>query len=287
MASDHVLRLALVQLKVGLDKSTNLKNAIALIEKCVEEHKPEMVVLPECFNSPYGTGYFPEYSETIPDGKTCQKMAAVAKKHKIWLVAGSIPEKASDGKLYNTSVIYNPDGGIVGTYRKAHLFDIDIPGKISFHESDTLSPGSSLFSFPAKNKEGHVFTVGMGICYDIRFPELALIYARQHGCDLLIYPGAFNTTTGPLHWELLARGRALDTQCYVAACSPAQDTSASYVSHAESLVVSPWAAVLANAGKDEGYFCVEVSRAELDRVRSNIPIRRQLRNDIYRLKERK
>uniref|UniRef100_A0A183TIH6 omega-amidase n=1 Tax=Schistocephalus solidus TaxID=70667 RepID=A0A183TIH6_SCHSO len=228
-----------------------------------------------------------------------------------------------------------------------------------------LSPGSAFFSFPAKNREGHVFTVGMGICYDMRFPELALVYARRRGCDLLIYPGAFNTTTGnlslrllsssaicllcvyvppntgrvvdaldqhggqirvrfthklslvgspiaippspplpfrflanfppiftrfptlpgPVHWELLARGRALDTQCYVAACSPAQDTSASYVSHAESLVVSPWGTVLANAGKDEGHFCVEVSRAELDRVRSNIPIRNQLRKDMYSLKE--
>ncbi|VDN10456.1 unnamed protein product [Dibothriocephalus latus] len=395
MSSDQVLRLSLAQLKVGMDKPTNITNAIALIEKCVNEDHAEMVVLPECFNSPYGTGFFSEYSEVVPGGNTCQEMAAVAKKHKIWLVAGSIPEKGSDDKLYNTSVVYNPEGEVVGTYRKAHLFDIDIPGmllfclsilwqffglpvlmhlvidtaiykyfffatvfftqmfphyafftagKISFHESDTLSPGSNFLSFKAKNKEGHEFTVGMGICYDMRFPELALIYARQHGCDLLIYPGAFNTTTGnppllsfchlltlcmwnfvalapgrcrhapfrgrcekntkyrvenqdnsgfgncicfslamvgvyftvkmyfiahfpkcpliftsistlpgPVHWELLARSRALDTQCYVAACSPAQDKSASYVSHAESLVVSPWGAVLANAGKDVSF----------------------------------
>ncbi|VDK54097.1 unnamed protein product, partial [Dibothriocephalus latus] len=124
-----VLRLSLAQLKVGINKPINIKNAIALIEKCVKEDKAEMVVLPECFNSPYGTGFFSEYSEIIPDGNTCQEMAAVSKNHKIWLVAGSIPEKGSDGKLYNTSVVYNPEGEVVGTYRKVHLFDIDIPGK--------------------------------------------------------------------------------------------------------------------------------------------------------------
>ncbi|VDD81914.1 unnamed protein product [Mesocestoides corti] len=255
MAEDKVLRVALCQMKVGSHKQTNHKTAVGLIEEAIKEHGAELVILPECFNSPYGTQYFPEYAEKIPEGRTCELMGATAKRHGIWLIAGSIPEKAADGKLYNTSVTFNPQGEIVGTYRKLHLFDINIPGKITFKESETLSPGSNFLAFQVTNKAGDPFTVGIGICYDVRFSELALVYSRQMNADLIVYPGAFNTTTGPLHWELLARGRALDNQCYVAMCSPAQDLGASYVSHAESLVVSPWAAVLANAGKNVSLLC--------------------------------
>ena len=118
---------------------------------------------------------------------------------------GSIPER--DGSnVYNTCIIVSPKGEIVAKHRKVHLFDIDVPGKITFKESDTLTGGSSMTTF---NTE--FGTIGVGICYDLRFPEQAAIM-RQRGCNLMVYPGAFNMTTGPAHWELLQRARALDNQ---------------------------------------------------------------------------
>ncbi|XP_050495488.1 omega-amidase NIT2-A-like isoform X1 [Bombus huntii] len=119
-------------------------------------------------------------------------------------------------KLYNTCTIWGPDGTLIARHRKAHLFDIDIPNKITFRESDSLSPGNSLTTFDVKGCK-----IGIGICYDIRFEEMARIY-RNKGCQMLIYPAAFNMTTGPLHWSLLQRFRANDNQLYVACISPAR-----------------------------------------------------------------
>ncbi|KAM5275226.1 omega-amidase NIT2 isoform 4-T4 [Hipposideros larvatus] len=185
----------------------------------------------ECFNSPYGTNYFPEYAEKIP-GESTQKLSEVAKECSIYLIGGSIPEEDA-GKLYNTCAVFGPDGTLLVKHRKLHLFDIDVPGKITFQESKTLSPGDSFSTF-----ETPYCRVGLGICYDIRFAELAQIYA-QRGCQLLVYPGAFNLTTGPAHWELLQRGRAVDNQVYVATASPARDEKASYVAWGHSTVVNP------------------------------------------------
>ncbi|KAF6120636.1 nitrilase family member 2 [Phyllostomus discolor] len=148
-------------------------------------------------------------------------------------IKGSIPEEDS-GKLYNTCTVFGPDGALLVKHRKLHLFDIDVPGKITFQESKILSPGDSFSTF-----ETPYCRVGLGICYDLRFSELAQIYAER-GCQLLVYPGAFNLTTGPAHWELLQRGRAVDNQVYVATASPARDDKASYVAWGHSTVVNPW-----------------------------------------------
>ncbi|TSK42073.1 Omega-amidase NIT2 [Bagarius yarrelli] len=122
--------------------------------------------------------------------------------------------------------------------------------------------------------------VGVGICYDIRFAELAQIYARK-GCQLLVYPGAFNLTTGPAHWELLQRARALDNQVYVATASPARDESASYVAWGYSSVVNPWGEVITKAGSDESVVYADIDLQYLADIRQQIPITTQRRNDIY------
>ncbi|CAH8608177.1 unnamed protein product [Schistosoma rodhaini] len=249
-----MLRLALVQMFVGADKPANIKRASELISRAVSEHSPHLVCLPECFTSPIGAKYFGPYAEAVPNGPSCQMLSDAAKLHKIWLVGGSIPERGPDGKLYNCCATYNPDGELVGLYRKLHLFDIDIPGQFAFKESASLSSGKETFSFeiPLKNSENKisVIRVGIGICYDIRFPELSLLYANQLGCQLLLFPAAFNPKTGSLHWELLGRARALDTQCYVGMCSPACNLELDYISHAESLITSPWGIVIAKGGKE-------------------------------------
>lgn len=124
-----------------------------------------------------------------------------------------------------------------------HLFDIDIPGKINFKESEVLTAGNSFCSFAlgdgVAGGGGRKFRVGVGICYDLRFPEFSSVLTRE-GCNLLVFPGAFNTTTGPLHWSLLQRARALDSQAFVLTASPARNPESSYQAYGHSMIVSPW-----------------------------------------------
>jgi len=186
-------KLALIQLKVTASKRTNLNNARRLVLNASNEGA-DMVVLPECFNSPYGTSYFPTYAEQFPNGESFQALSAMAKEANVYLIGGSLPEQSEDGKsLFNTCTIWNKNGSFITTHRKIHLFDINVPGKITFKESDVLSSGHQLTQFDTPWGP-----IGIGICYDIRFPELAMIAARK-GCIAMIYPGAFNMTTGKLN----------------------------------------------------------------------------------------
>lgn len=182
----------------------------------------------------------------------------------------------STNKYHNTSLLFAPDGKLLATHRKVHLFDIDIPGKITFRESDVLSPGNkvTLVDLPPYGK------IAIAICYDIRFPELATIAARQ-GCFLLLYPGAFNLTTGALHWSLQARARAMDNQVYVGLCSPARDTEASYHAWGHSMVVDPNAHVMTEAGEGEEIVYAELKGEAIEETRKGIPIYTQRRFDVY------
>ncbi|XP_049565814.1 omega-amidase NIT2 [Orcinus orca] len=271
-------RLALIQLQVSSVKSDNLTRACGLIWEAAKQGA-KIVSLPECFNSPYGTKYFPEYAEKIP-GDSTQKLSEVAKKCSIYVIGGSIPEEDA-GKLYNTCAVFGPDGTLLVKHRKLHLFDIDVPGKITFQESKTLSPGDSFSTFDTP-----YCRVGLGICYDIRFAELAQIYA-QRGCQLLVYPAAFNLTTGPAHWELLQRGRAVDNQVYVATASPARDDKASYVAWGHSTVVSPWGEVLVKAGTEEMIVYSDIDLKKLAEIRQQIPVFSQKRSDLYAVEAKK
>ncbi|KAM9898910.1 hypothetical protein OXX79_006036, partial [Metschnikowia pulcherrima] len=168
------LKIALIQLIAGADKAANLAKVAKYIDSAVTESKIgklDVVMLPECFNSPYAVDKFREYAENIPNGETTTFLAELAKKYGVFIVGGSIPEKDSSGdKIFNTSLTFNPAGEIIALHRKAHLFDIDIPNGITFKESVTLSAGDKATVF----KLGEFGNVGLGICYDIRFPELAL-----------------------------------------------------------------------------------------------------------------
>ncbi|XP_067001433.2 omega-amidase NIT2 isoform X2 [Anabrus simplex] len=266
-------RIGLIQLLVGKDKVANVQRALELI-KVAKNNGCQIVALPECFNSPYGTQYFPEYAEPIPNGSTCKSLSASAVENKIYLIGGSIPESDGD-KLYNTCTVWSPSGELLAKHRKVHLFDIDIPNKIRFKESDTLSPGNSLTTFTFNDCK-----IGIGICYDIRFEQMARIYRNQE-CNLLVYPGAFNMTTGPLHWELLQRARAVDNQVYVTAISPARDESSGYVAWGHSTLVDPLGQIVAKAGIEEEIVYGDIDLNKVDEVRNNIPISKQWRSDIY------
>jgi len=266
------LRVALVQMMVTTEKSKNLEKAASHIQKAAEGGA-KIVALPECFNSPYGTQFFKQYAEPIP-GESTDYLSALAKKHKIFLIGGSIPEILG-GKYYNTCTVFNPEGNLVATHRKMHLFDIDIPGKITFKESETLSAGNSLTTF-----ETPYMKVGVGICYDLRFAEMAQIYTKE-GCKLLVYPGAFNMTTGPAHWELLTRARAVDNQLYVGVVSPARDEQASYIAWGHSTLCGPWGDVNGTLDEKENILLADLDLDRLDEIRNQIPISNQRRPDIY------
>ena len=271
-----IFRVALVQLAVTATKADNITRAAKLVKEAAQKGA-KVVALPECFNSPYGTSYFPQYAETIP-GQSTDILSKAAKDNSIYLIGGSIPEKDGD-KLYNTCTVYDPEGKLIAKHRKMHLFDIDIPGKITFKESETLCPGSEFTSFDTPYCK-----IGIGICYDIRFAEMAQIYAKQ-GCKMLFYPGAFNMTTGPAHWELLQRGRALDNQLFVATVSPARDEKASYTAWGHSTVVNPWGKVMDSLEHDEGVLYADIDTDYVDEVRSQVPVRFQMRKDLYKVEE--
>lgn len=223
---------------------------------------------------------FASFAEEEGVGEAYQMMSEAAKEHKVVLVGGSIAERDASGKLFNTSYSFGRAGELLGKYRKNHLFDIDIPGKMTFKESDTLSPGSGLTVLRTDHGP-----IGLGICYDIRFPEQSLLYAHRHGCKLLCFPGAFNTTTGPKHWELLIRARAVDTQCFVVAASPARNPASTYQAWGHSSVCSPWGEIIATTGHEEDVFTADIDLAVADEIRGMIPVSHQRRADIYRLTE--
>ncbi|KZT03441.1 carbon-nitrogen hydrolase [Laetiporus sulphureus 93-53] len=283
--------LALVQLgQVGADKAANLKHARDMVLKAASaKPKPDVVVLPECFNSPYGHVHFPVYAEPIgftpgqaydiasSPSESVRTLSEVARETGVWLIGGSIPERsaADGGKVFNTATVYSPAGELVAMHRKVHLFDIDIPGKITFKESETLTGGTTINAFDTPFAR-----IGLGICYDVRFPELAMISARR-GCQVLIYPGAFNLTTGPLHWELLQRARAVDNQVYFAMCSPARDMTAGYHAWGHSLVVDPMGQVIAETEHDEDIVYARIDPKTFEEARGGIPVTTQRRFDVY------
>ncbi|KAK1760522.1 nitrilase [Echria macrotheca] len=279
------VKLACIQLASGTDKAANLAHAADNVREAAASGA-KIVVLPECFNSPYGCDYFPSYAEPLQpsppsaaDSPSFHALAGMARDNGVYLVGGSIPELLSteSGKTYfNTSLTFSPAGELLATHRKVHLFDIDIPGKIKFKESDVLSPGDKV-TVVDLTEYGRI---AVAICYDIRFPELAMIAARK-GCFALIYPGAFNMTTGPMHWRLLGQARAVDNQVFVAMCSPARDMGASYHAWGHSLVVDPMAQVLVEAEDSETIVSADLDGARIEEARKGIPLRDQRRFDVY------
>lgn len=277
------VKLACVQLASGTDKAANLEHAASQVAAAARSGS-KIVVLPECFNSPYGTKWFPKYAETLlpsppskDDAPSYHALAAMAADNKVYLIGGSIPEfNPATKKYHNTSLVFSPEGKLIATHRKLHLFDIDIPGKITFRESDVLTAGNkiTLIDLPEYGR------IALAICYDVRFPELGTVAARK-GAFALIYPGAFNLTTGPLHWQLLARGRAVDNQIYVAMCSPARVMDSDYHAYGHSLIVDPMAAVVTEAEESETIVETELNPDLIEETRKNIALNTQRRFDVY------
>lgn len=260
------------------NKEENIKKACSMIMESVTQNA-DFIVLPEMFNCPYSNDKFIEYAESENDSPTLNRISSLAGRNNVYILAGSIPEKEDDN-LYNTSYLFDRNGKILAKHRKMHLFDIDVKDKITFKESDVLTAGDD---FTIADTE--LGKIGIGICYDIRFPELARIMV-ENGALILFYPGAFNMTTGPAHWELLFRSRALDNQCYCVGVAPALNETASYHSYGHSIIASPWGEIISQAGEKEELIISEIDLSEIKKIREELPLLKNKREDLYEIIKR-
>ena len=258
------MKISVIQMKVRETKEKSLLEAERRIGE-VAASGADFAVLPEMFSCPYETSGFPLYAEEA-NGETVKRLSEAAGKNGIYLIGGSTPERDADGKIYNSSFVFDRKGKLLARHRKVHLFDIHVRGGQSFRESDTLSPGEGATVFSTE-----FGPMGLCICFDIRFPEL-FRDMTEGGALAVFCPAAFNRTTGPLHWELLFRARAVDHQLFTIGAAPAADRKASYISYGHSILVSPWGEVLFQAGEEEGIFTADIDLDQVRQVREQIPI---------------
>jgi predicted amidohydrolase len=200
-------------------------------------------------------------------------MSEIAKELGIVLIGGSIPESAAD-KLYNTCYVFGSDGAVIGKYRKRYLFDVNVKNGISFRESDVISAGDKLTVVDVEFAK-----IGVAICYDVRFPHLMTTMAEQ-GAQLIVLPASFSLSTGPYHWEILMRARALDFQLYFAACSSARNNMAKFKAYGHSMIVNPWGEICGAAAIEETVVFGEIDIDYIEQVRQEIPVRTQLVRNV-------
>ena len=258
------------------DKEANIEKATSMINDSADNNA-DFIVLPEMFNCPYSNDKFIEYGEYENESTTLMTISELASENNVYILAGSIPEYEKDN-LYNTSYLFDRTGSIIAKHRKMHLFDIDVKDKITFKESDVLTSGENVTV--AETEFGKV---GIGICYDVRFPELARLMVED-GALILFYPGAFNMTTGPAHWELLFRSRALDNQAFCVGVAPALNMDASYHSYGHSIVTGPWGEVISQADEKEDIIFCEIDLSEIKKVREELPLLKNKRKDLYEVR---
>ena len=269
------IKIAAIQMSTLADKMENVRTVKAYLEK-IKDENPDFVILPEMFCCPYQTENFPIYAEK-EGGPVWQQLSGYAKQYGIYLIGGSMPEKDAEGNVYNTSYIFDREGKQIGKHRKVHLFDIDVKGGQTFKESDTLTAGDSDTVFDTEFGK-----IGVMLCFDIRFPELSRMMVND-GAKVIFVPAAFNMTTGPAHWELSFRTRALDNQIYMVGCAPARDVSAGYISWGHSIVTDPWGRVTGMLDENEGILLAELDMDYEEQVREELPLLKSRRKDIYQL----
>ena len=270
------MRAALIQMPVTGDKQGNIETACRRLRE-VKLRGADIAVLPEMFCCPYDNACFRAYGEEA-GGEAQRTLSALAAELELYVVAGSLPELEGD-RVYNTSFVYGRTGELLARHRKVHLFDIDVEGGQSFRESEVLSPGDAVTTFDTA-----FGTMGLCVCFDFRFEELARCMCLR-GARCIFVPAAFNMTTGPAHWDLLFRQRAVDNQCYTVGVSPARDETAGYVAYGHSIAVDPWGSVLCRAEAGESTLYADLDLSRVDSIRRQLPILSARRADLYEVRE--
>jgi predicted amidohydrolase len=281
------MRVAAIQTTATPDRSANLAAAGELVSRAVGDGA-QLAVLPESFSVAGSPSVLRAGAEGL-DGPTTSWAREIARHHRIWLLAGSFPEAAaedggnrSEPRIHNTSCLIDPTGQIVATYRKVHLFDVTVAGAASC-ESATVAPGTELVTAPLTGRlEGLEGTVGLSICYDLRFPELYRILTLR-GATVVVVPAAFTAATGPPHWELLLRARAVENQIFVIAAGQVGTLPPGMPrGHGHSMVVDPWGTVLAErTDPTPGVVTADLDAELQRRVRTELPVLANRRPEAY------
>ncbi len=267
------MKIALIQMNSGDDRSANVAQAAALVERAVAEDRPDWVLLPECFDFLGGTRDAKlAAADPFPDGLAYRAMRDLARRHGVFIHAGSMLERLpGEDRIGNTTVAFDREGREAARYRKIHLFDITAPDGTEYRESASFKPGEAVVTYDCEG-----VTVGCSICYDIRFPFLfqALM---DRGATLIAMPAAFTMQTGKDHWEVLLRARAIETECYLAAAAQTGTfTQGGQVrtTYGHSMVVDPWGHVTARASDGVGTVAARIEPERVARVRAMIPVAR-------------
>lgn len=258
------VRIAAVQMNSSEDKAANRATATRLVEEAAGAGA-QFVVLPELFACLGSPARMVASAEPVP-GPTSEELASLAARLGVTLLAGSLAERSGEAtKVFNTSLLFGPDGTLLAAYRKRHLFDIDLPGRVTFSESSWCLAGREVVV-----TDTAVGRVGQAICYDLRFPEQFRALAEL-GVELIAVPSAFTATTGRDHWEVLLRARAIENQAYVVAPNQWGRHGAGIETYGRSIIIDPWGTPLAMAADGEGWIVAEMDAARLATVRAQLP----------------
>jgi predicted amidohydrolase len=269
------VRASAVQLNSNDDKSRNVEIAERLVRRAAAAGA-ELVVLPETFNLMGSPEQLLAGAETL-DGPTLRWAGALAAELGLWLVAGSIMERLEgDDKLRNTSVLVDPNGDVRAVYRKIHMFDVEVGG-VTYTESEVEAPGDEIVVADAESLK-----VGLGVCYDLRFPELFRIMALR-GAQAFTLPSAFTVPTGRAHWEILIRARAIENQAFVIAAGQVGSHPPDKESYGHSMIVDAWGTVQAQAAAEaEQVIVADLDLAAQADVRAKLPSLANRQPDAYR-----
>jgi predicted amidohydrolase len=262
-----------VQLNAAAEKERNIRRAGELVAEAAAAGA-ELVVLPEKWNGFGSPEILRRNAEDLDGGESVEAMRRWASELGLHLVGGSITERAASGALYNTSLVIDPAGATIATYRKIHLFDVDVAGQ-RYRESDVEAGGSEI-----QTVEVEGWKVGLTICYDLRFPELYRILALR-GAELLVVPAAFTLATGRDHWELLLRARAVENQCFVVGADDWGEHPEGKRTYGRSMVVDPWGVVLSQVPDGDGVAVADLDTGRLRAVRDAVPALANRKPEAY------
>jgi predicted amidohydrolase len=258
------MRVAVCQLNARENRDANLRVARGLLERAASAGA-RLAVLPEYVDY-LGPGKGAPKPEGA-DGEFATFFAEAARELNIWVHAGSFHEAGPDeNRTYNTSLVFDPAGALVARYRKIHLYDVEIAGRVSYQESRTVAPGDETV---VADVDG--VRTGLSICYDLRFPELYRRLAVAGEARVLVVPAAFMMHTGRDHWEVLLRARAIENQCYVVAAGQIGDHDPGRTCFGRSMIVDPWGTVIAQAPDTVGIVTADLDLERLELIRSELP----------------
>jgi predicted amidohydrolase len=268
------LRVAAVQLNSSADQAGNLATADRLARAAAAQGA-QLIVLPEKWTAMGSEQELRDSAQTL-DGAAVSWARETARELGIDLVAGSILEAVpGQEKLANTSVHVGPDGEIMAVYRKIHMFDVEVSGRV-YRESELEQPGEEI----VLSRTAGGVELGLSVCYDLRFPELYRILAVR-GARVITVPAAFTLATTRDHWETLLRARAIEDQAFVIAANQIGEAAPGLRSGGRSLIVDPWGVVLAGATDTEAAIVAELDFERLRDVRRTLPALTHRRSEVY------